>query len=104
MPNQLTIPFKKTYVVPIRDAVRQYILSSYRDTHPDAYRWDIAHWETLRKDGTGGTVHVDRVQTTIRYLASRPFYASYSLCALRSYHAQLVFILTKLPPDVGGTR
>ncbi|KAI0649086.1 BRO1-domain-containing protein [Trametes meyenii] len=83
MPNQLSIPFKKTYVVPIRQAVRDYILSHYIDTHPDAYRWDVSHWEKLRAAATSGGVHIDRVS------------------ALISYHAQLVFILTKLPPDIG---
>ncbi|EIW57583.1 BRO1-domain-containing protein [Trametes versicolor FP-101664 SS1] len=83
MPNQLSIPCKKTYTIPIRQAVRDYILSHHHDTHPDAYRWDIGHWEKLRAEATSGGVHVDRVGT------------------LLSYHAQLVFILTKLPPDIG---
>ncbi|KAI0671768.1 BRO1-domain-containing protein [Trametes maxima] len=83
MPNQLSIPFKKTYVVPIRQAVRDYILTHYINTHPDAYRWDVGHWEKLRAEATSGGVHIDRVS------------------ALISYHAQLVFILTKLPPDIG---
>ncbi|KAI9061298.1 pH-response regulator [Trametes sanguinea] len=83
MPNQLSIPFKKTYIVPIRQAVRDYIQYSYRDTHPDAYRWDINHWEQLRAEATSGAVHINRVN------------------ALISYHAQLVYILTKLPADIG---
>ncbi|KAI0833513.1 BRO1-domain-containing protein [Trametes gibbosa] len=83
MPNQLSIPFKKTYIVPIRQAVRDYILAHHSGTHPDAYRWDISQWEKLRADATSGTVHVDRVG------------------AFLSYHAQLVFILTKFPPDIG---
>ncbi|KAI0707335.1 BRO1-domain-containing protein [Earliella scabrosa] len=83
MPNQLSVPFKKTYVVPLREAVREYILAHYTDTHPDAYRWDIGHWEKLRADAMSTVVHHDRVK------------------ALISYHAQLVFILTKLPPDIG---
>ncbi|RDX57268.1 pH-response regulator [Lentinus brumalis] len=83
MPNQLPVPFKKTYVVPLREAVREYILTHYTDTHPDAYRWDIGQWEKLRAEVVSITVHIDRVN------------------ALISYHAQLVFILTKLPPDIG---
>ncbi|KAI0925777.1 hypothetical protein AcV5_008415 [Taiwanofungus camphoratus] len=83
MPNQLSIPFKKTYVVQLRQAVRNYILEKHPNAHPDAFRWDINCWEALRKDGVGGVVHVDRVQTSLRY------------------HAQLVFILTKLPADIG---
>ncbi|KAF9820903.1 hypothetical protein IEO21_01130 [Rhodonia placenta] len=83
MPNQLYVPFKRTWDVPLRQAAREYILKKYTDTHPDAFRWDITRWETLRKDGAGGIVHIDRVQASLRY------------------HAQLVFILTKLPPDIG---
>ncbi|KAI0331883.1 BRO1-domain-containing protein [Cubamyces sp. BRFM 1775] len=83
MPNQLSIPFKRTYIIPIRQAVRDYILAHYRDTHPDAYRWDIGHWEKLRAEATSGGVHIERVH------------------ALISYHAQLVFVLTKLPADIG---
>ena len=67
MPNQLSIPFKKTYVVPIREAVRDYILSHHLDTHPDAYRWDISRWEKLRAEAVSNVVHVDRVKALIRY-------------------------------------
>ncbi|KAI0749790.1 pH-response regulator [Daedaleopsis nitida] len=83
MPNQLSIPFKKTYIVPLRETVREYIFTHYTDTHPDAYKWDINQWEKLRAEAVSTTVHIDRVK------------------ALISYHAQLVFILTKLPPDIG---
>lgn len=65
MPNLLSIPFRKTYDVPIRQAVRDYIASHHTDVHPDAFRWDIGHWESLRKDGVGGVVHVDRVKSSI---------------------------------------
>ncbi|OBZ72455.1 pH-response regulator protein palA/RIM20 [Grifola frondosa] len=83
MPNQLSIPSKKTSLIQIRQAVREYILSKHTDTHPDAFRWDIGRWEALRKDAVGGVLHVDRVKPSL------------------IYHAQLVFILTKLPPDIG---
>ncbi|KAI0787643.1 pH-response regulator [Fomes fomentarius] len=83
MPNQLSIPFKRTYIVPLREALREYILTHYTDSHPDAYRWDIGQWEKLRADAVSTVVHNDRLQ------------------ALINYHAQLVFILTKLPSDIG---
>ncbi|OJT11438.1 pH-response regulator protein palA/RIM20 [Trametes pubescens] len=67
MPNQLSIPCKKTYTIPIRQAVRDYILSHHNDTHPDAYRWDIGHWEKLRAEATSGGVHVDRIGLEISY-------------------------------------
>ncbi|KAH9942761.1 pH-response regulator [Amylocystis lapponica] len=75
MPNQLSIPFKKTYVIQLRQAVRQYILSNYTDTHPDAFKWDISRWETLRKDGAGGIVHVDRVNNTLECIGLEIPYA-----------------------------
>ncbi|EIW83874.1 pH-response regulator [Coniophora puteana RWD-64-598 SS2] len=82
MPNQLTIPFKKTYTtVPVRDAAAAYI-REHTDDHPDAFRWDIDQWHALRNDAINFTVHVDRVHVLIKY------------------HAQLVFILTKLPSDI----
>ncbi|CAL1716692.1 unnamed protein product [Somion occarium] len=83
MSNQLSIPFKKTRSIPIRQAVKDYILSAHPDTHPDAFKNDITEWEALRKDCIGGVVHPDRIQSAIKY------------------HAQLVFILTKLPSDIG---
>ena len=66
MPNQLSIPFKKTYLPDIRKAVREYILSQFVDFHPDALKWDIDRWEAMRQKGVGGVVHVDRVSDTVR--------------------------------------
>ncbi|KAF7794805.1 hypothetical protein EIP86_005947 [Pleurotus ostreatoroseus] len=83
MPNQLFIPFKKTTEVPIRQQAREYIRANHTDTHPDAFKWDYNRWEALRKDATSCTVHVD------------------SLKIVSSYHAQLIYILTKLPNDIG---
>ncbi|TCD68499.1 pH-response regulator protein palA/rim20 [Steccherinum ochraceum] len=83
MPNQLSIPFKKTTDIAVRASIRKYISERHNDTHPDALKWDISLWESLRKDGVGGQVHVDRVLSA------------------QIYHAQLIFILTKLPSDIG---
>ncbi|KAI0065090.1 BRO1-domain-containing protein [Artomyces pyxidatus] len=83
MPNQISIPSKKTYSVPLKQAVYNHIQSKHPDTHPEAFKWDISRWESLRKAAVGGTVHVDRVNAII------------------GYHAQLVFALTKLPADIG---
>ncbi|EPQ54076.1 BRO1-domain-containing protein [Gloeophyllum trabeum ATCC 11539] len=83
MSNQLSIPFKKTYNVPLKQAARDYIYSRHTDTHPDAFKWDLNEWDTSRKEGVGGIVRVDRIDPAVRY------------------HAQLVFILTKLPVDIG---
>ncbi|KAF8842107.1 BRO1-domain-containing protein [Paxillus ammoniavirescens] len=81
MPNHLSIPFKKTYATPIRAKVRDYIQNQTED-HPDAYKPDISQWETLRAACTTNAVRNDSIN---------PFL---------SYHAQLVFTLTKLPSDI----
>ncbi|KAG1747202.1 BRO1-like domain-containing protein [Suillus paluster] len=81
MPNHLSIPFKKTYSCPIPTAARDYIRNHTED-HPDAYIRDINQWKSLRDVGTGGVLHADRVNSAL------------------NYHAQLVFILAKLPSDI----
>ncbi|KAI6133596.1 BRO1-like domain-containing protein [Pisolithus croceorrhizus] len=83
MPNHLVIPFKKTYTAPIRSSVRDYILHHTED-HPDAYRSDIAQWESLR---------VACMNTTTAHHTS-------DVDAFLKYHAQLVFVLAKLPSDI----
>ncbi|KAI6013503.1 BRO1-like domain-containing protein [Pisolithus microcarpus] len=85
MPNHLVIPFKKTYTAPIRSSVRDYILHHTED-HPDAYRSDIAQWESLRVAcmNTTAAHHSNDVDAFLKYVS----------------HAQLVFVLAKLPSDV----
>ncbi|KAI6115655.1 BRO1-like domain-containing protein [Pisolithus croceorrhizus] len=83
MPNHLVVPFKKTYTAPIRSSVRDYILHHTED-HPDAYRSDIAQWESLR---------VACMNTTTAHHSS-------DVDAFLKYHAQLVFVLAKLPSDI----
>ncbi|KAI5122282.1 hypothetical protein M0805_002362 [Coniferiporia weirii] len=83
MSNQLSIPFKKTRTIPIRQAVRSYILASHPDTHPEAFKWDIERWEQMRKDAANEAAHVSRTQVVIKY------------------YAQLTFVLTKMPVDIG---
>ncbi|KAJ7227152.1 BRO1-like domain-containing protein [Mycena pura] len=81
MSNLLAVPFKKTYNIDVEEPVRSY-LRHQGAAHPDAFRSDIDRWQSLRRDGVGGVVHVDRVNTAL------------------SYHAQLLSILTKLPTDI----
>ncbi|KAG2147589.1 BRO1-like domain-containing protein [Suillus clintonianus] len=81
MPNHLSIPFKKTYSCPIPIATRDYI-QNHTEDHPDAYIRDINQWKSLRDIGTGGVLHSDRINFAL------------------NYHAQLVFILAKLPSDI----
>ncbi|KAI6038820.1 BRO1-like domain-containing protein [Pisolithus marmoratus] len=83
MPNHLSIPFKRSYTAPIRSSVRDYILHQTEE-HPDAYKSDIAQWESLR---------VACVNTTGAQHSS-------DVGAFLKYHAQLVFVLVKLPSDI----
>ncbi|KAI0001514.1 BRO1-like domain-containing protein [Russula compacta] len=82
MTNQLSIPFKRTYAIPLTDAVYSHIRSKNHYVHPEAFKWDLSKWEEMRKVATNSSVHVDQVE------------------AVLAYHAQLAFILTKLPADV----
>lgn len=68
MNNLLSIPFKKTRAIPIRQAVKDYIHDAHPDTHPDVFKEDIYRWEQLRKDGVGGVAHPDRIQAMTQYV------------------------------------
>ncbi|KAJ7739760.1 BRO1-like domain-containing protein [Mycena maculata] len=81
MSNLLALPFKRTYNIDVKEPVHKYLLENGAH-HPDAFRNDINKWQSLRKEGIGGIVHVDRVNAAL------------------SYHAQLLAVLTKLPADI----
>ncbi|KAF9779034.1 BRO1-domain-containing protein [Thelephora terrestris] len=83
MSNLLALPLKKTSVIPVAQAARKYIQDNLPDSNPDAFKWDFKQWESFRKRTLSDVIHVDLIQ---------PFL---------DYHAQLVFILTKLPADIG---
>ena len=99
MNNLLSIPFKKTLAIPIRQAVKDYIHNAHPDTHSDAFKEDISRWELLRKSGIGGVVHPDRIQSMTQCVTNFPEILS-DPNTINRYHAQLVFISTKLPNDV----
>ncbi|KAG6329314.1 hypothetical protein ID866_9775, partial [Astraeus odoratus] len=84
MPNHLGIPFKKAYATSVRASVRDYILGQTED-HPDAYRADIAQWESLRA-----------ACCSAAWTTSTSAHGS----DVDAYHAQLVFIVAKLPSDI----
>jgi programmed cell death 6-interacting protein len=65
MSNQLSIPFKRTYAIPLRDAVYGHIQSKNYNVHPEAFKWDITRWEELRKAVTNSSVHVDQVEAIL---------------------------------------
>ncbi|KAF9563243.1 BRO1-domain-containing protein [Agrocybe pediades] len=81
MPNLLTIPFKRTYTVDIKEATREYIFAQ-EGAHPDEFKEDIKTWQNLRRDAVDGVVHDNRIEPILLY------------------HAQLVSILTKLPTNM----
>jgi hypothetical protein len=60
MPNQLAVPFKKSYHAPIQRAARDY-LADHTDYHPDEFKWDLDQWDSLRKAAVAQVVHADRV-------------------------------------------
>ncbi|KAF9267708.1 BRO1-domain-containing protein [Marasmius fiardii PR-910] len=81
MSNLLSIPFKKTYIIDLKEATRRHLLE-HGETHPDAVKSDINRWEQLRQYGAGGEAHSKRVDDILRY------------------QAHLTSILTKLPTDI----
>lgn len=66
MPNLLVVPFKQSYKAPIKQALRDYIHSS-TDLHPDAFKWDMHRWDTLREESRGIVPHVDQIDKMIRF-------------------------------------
>ncbi|KAH9058360.1 pH-response regulator [Lactarius vividus] len=82
MTNQLSVPLKRTYAIPLKDTVYGHIQSKHHNVHPEAFSWDISKWEDLRKAVTTSSVHINQVDSVL------------------VYHAQLAFILTKLPEDI----
>jgi hypothetical protein len=64
MSNLLDIPFKKTYPTDIKRAVKRYI-TEHAGAHPDEFTEDIKTWQDLRKDGVGGVLHENRIDSTL---------------------------------------
>jgi len=65
MTNQLSIPFKRTYPIPLTDTVYSHIRSKNHTVHPEAFKWDLNKWEELRKAVAGYSVHVDQVEAIL---------------------------------------
>lgn len=64
MSNLLSIPFKKTYAIEIKDATRAFI-SKHGGVHPDEFREDIISWQHLRKKATSDTVHENGIDAML---------------------------------------
>jgi len=65
MTNLLTLPFKTTSAIPIRASVHQHIQAAHTETHPDAFKWDISRWESMRKEAIMNIVHVNTAEKMI---------------------------------------
>jgi len=65
MSNQLSIPFKRTYAIPLTDTVYSHIRSKNHSVHPEAFKWDLNKWEELRKAVANSSVHVDQVEAIL---------------------------------------
>jgi len=64
MTNLLTVPFKKAHPANIKDATRRYI-SDHGGAHADEFREDIKTWQDLRKEGVGGEVHENKLESAL---------------------------------------
>ncbi|KIY43649.1 BRO1-domain-containing protein [Fistulina hepatica ATCC 64428] len=82
MSNLVEVPFKKAYTVNVKDAVYQYIDDNLH-AHPDAFKRDLNGWQELRDRVVNVRTHVD----CLRDMTFR-------------YHAQLLAVSRKLPPDI----
>jgi hypothetical protein len=66
MPNLLSIPFKKASELDIKQALHDHIRNTDTDAHPDAFKWDITHWATLRAEAVTPSVHVSQLDILLR--------------------------------------
>lgn len=89
MSNLLALAFKKSYPADVKEAARSF-LQHKSNIHPDAFKADINRWQILRKDGVGGSVHVDRIDSILRFCpAHLLFFASnISPCQVTTRNSQ----------------
>lgn len=67
--NFLQIPLKRSQPLPtLAQKLRQYIAEHFRDTHPDALKWDIEQLVGMRKDWVepAGEVHREFINGLLR--------------------------------------
>ena len=80
--NILFLPFRKTHVIALSAAIKQYISTKY-DQHPDMFRQDLEVIDNLRRDA----VNVKEPHVS-------------GLKKIAAYAAQLAWIGGKFPIDV----
>jgi BRO1-like domain len=49
-PPMITISCKRTKTVDLQSALFEYIRQSHHETHPEAFKWDAAEWQRLRRE------------------------------------------------------
>ncbi|GHJ85349.1 hypothetical protein NliqN6_1751 [Naganishia liquefaciens] len=88
MNNFLPLPAKLAEPLPdLGDKIRLYIQEHFHDTHPDAFKHDIAQLASLRKQFIEGSKGPEVHREVIT--------------GLSKYYAQVTFLSTKFPPDIG---
>jgi programmed cell death 6-interacting protein len=67
MANHISIPFKRTSILNVRQATRDYLQSHREDTHPNAWKDDVTRWESFRTAALlDERTHVDRVEALLK--------------------------------------
>jgi len=66
--NHLTIPYKRTTIPLIKQAVREYLENNELDAHPDAFDWDTSQWEHLRAEVSNVNLHVSAIDDFLKYV------------------------------------
>lgn len=66
--NHLTIPYKRTTIPPIKQAVREHLENNELDAHPDAFDWDTSQWEHLRAEVSNVNLHVSAIDDFLKYV------------------------------------
>lgn len=80
----LPLPFRQTQPLVLSDAIKQYISSKY-DQHPDDFRDDLQEIDALRNAAT----------------SSLEAHSTY-LDRIHQYAAQLIWLTSKFPVDIGA--
>ncbi|KAI0303832.1 pH-response regulator [Multifurca ochricompacta] len=108
MTNQVSVPFKKTYAIPLKDAVYRHIQSKHHNVHPEAFKWDISRWDELRKVVATNLVHVNQVEAILVAALDIPYASAFfpdslpvSLSNLHFERCCLLFNLASLYSQLG---
>jgi hypothetical protein len=69
----IALPFKRSTPPDIAPAVEQHIARTHPETHPDAFRWDIAEWvqnrEAYQRAASDDGIHVNGLEAIAKSVA-----------------------------------